>query len=308
MTDRLSSLRPTPMPDISPFAGLIHRPGQPSAGTYIPSPTLELAVQAFLMQHQLPQESPLTPRSMLIQGPPGTGKTEVTQRAALAMGTAVMLLAPSVFSSKHEGGGVEAVTDALHEAERYSRANNLPIAVMFDDIDHSTLSVGDNTAHTVNTADMIGHLQALSSNRALHVTYTGLPIPFLATANAADRIAPSLFRQMRAKVVTHTVDDNTKLELAHKLFAPSGATERVFIDKLFKRYRQETIAFWPALHSDYRAARIQAVLRAKGFDPTLVQTELAQRRPLDLALINRLAAACRAARPLDFLWTRKSAA
>lgn len=308
MTDPLSSLRPTPMPEISPFAGLIRRPGQPLGGTYIASPTLELAVQAFLMQHLLPDESPASPRSMLIQAPPGTGKTEVTLRAALAMGTAVMLLAPSVFSSKHEGGGVEAVTAALHEAERFSRANKMHIAVMFDDIDHSTLSVGDNTGHTVNTADMIGHLQALSSNRALHVTYTGLPIPFLATANAADRIAPSLFRQMRAKVVTHTVDTTTKLELAHKLFAPSGAKERAFIDKLFKAHARESIAFWPALHSDYRAARIQAVLRAKGFDPALVQAELATRRPLDTALITKLAQTCKTARPMNFLWTSKPAA
>ena len=308
MPETMSSLQPTPMPSISPFAAHIRRPGQPVGGTYIPSPTLELAVQAFLIQHQIPEESAATPRSILIQGPPGAGKTEVTLRAALTMGVAVMLLPPSVFSSKHEGGGVEAVTDALHEAERFSRANKLPITVMFDDIDHSTLSVGENTGHTVNTGDMVGHLQALSSNRTLHVTHTGLPIPFLATANAADRIAPSLFRQMRAKVVTHTVDDTTKLELAHTLFAPQGSTERAFIDKLFRRYRTESIAFWPALHSDYRAARIQAVIRAKGFNPAEVRAELSTRRPLDTALITKLADTCRTARPMNFLWTRKPAA
>lgn len=300
------ALKPTNIYNVSAYTALIYKPGQRLAGTYIPSPKLELAVQAFLMQHQLPEESLTTPRSLLVQGVPGTGKTEITIRSALAMGTALMVLAPSVFSSKHEGGGVEAVTEALQEAERYSRANKQPIAVLFDDIDHSTLSVGDNTAHTVNTADMIGHLQNLSGNRNLHTTFAGLPIPFLATANAADRIAPSLFRQMRAKIVTHAVDENTKLELAHRLFKPANKEERIFIDRLFHTYRKEQIAFWPALHSDYKSARIQEVIRAKGFDADSVRQELAAGKPIDTALLTRLAAACRANRPGNFLWKRKA--
>ncbi|MGD9803882.1 MAG: AAA family ATPase [Hyphomicrobiaceae bacterium] len=306
MHDIVNRLPPSKPPTISRFAAHIHRPGQLLPGTYIPSPRLESAVQAFLMQHQLPDESPATPRTLLVQGPPGIGKTESTLRAALAMNIAVLLLPPSIFGSKHEGGGTEAVTEALQEAERFSRCYQQPIAAFFDDVDHSTLTVGDNTGHTVNTADVIGHLQNLSGNRRLHVTHAGLPIPLLATANDASRIAPSLFRQMRAKVITHTVEPETKHALARSLFAPATTAEHQFIDKLYRTYAKEPIAFWPALHSDYKAARIQAVMKATGFDPAAVQKALAARRPLDTALITKLAAACRSARPMNFLWANRT--
>lgn len=310
MTDKITTLPPAPIPPVSPYVANIYRPDQQLPGTYIPSPDLELAVQAFLIQHQLPDESPSTPRTLLIQGPPGTGKTEVSLRAALAIGTAVMLLPPSIFSSKHEGGGVEQLTEALQEAERFSHANRTHIAVLLDDVDHSILSIGSggNVGHTVNTADAIGHLQNLSSNRNLHVGYQRLPIPFVATANAASRIAPSLFRQMRARVHTHTADDDAKLELAHRLFAPTTKEERSFIDQLFKKHRKEQIAFWPALFSDYKAARIKALIRSKSFERDAVQQHLARRQPIDTQLLEQLAEACRKARPFDFLWKTSKAA
>jgi hypothetical protein len=70
------------------------------------------------------------------------------------------------------------------------------------EIYHALKSGLKKAGHTTNVGTMVGHLQSLSSNRSVHVTCRGLPIPLLATANAADKIAPSLFRNMRAKVYT----------------------------------------------------------------------------------------------------------
>lgn len=302
----MSIMPPVPQPPMSRFAQYMLEPGRPLPGVYIPAPKAERSIQAFLMQHQLPEESPNTPRCYLFQGPPGVGKTEIMVRSALAMG-ALMMLPPSVFSSKHEGGGVQTVSEALEDLSADSHAKKRPVAILFDDMDHSSLSIDENTSHTTNPQEVIGFLQHLASNRGLYTTFTGLPIPLLATANAADRMAPSLFRHMRAKVFTHSVDDDTKQELAHKLFQPANADERTAIDRLFKAYRKEAIAFWPALASDYRAASIEKVMEEHGPDAAAVRKAMRTKAPLDVALLTTLAVKCRAAKPCNFLWKWRKA-
>lgn len=307
MTDKITALQPTVVPQVSRYRALIQLPGTPPPRSYIPSPELEKQVQSFLMMHRMPSFRQSVPRTILIQGPPGSGKTAITLRAGLAMGTAVLVTPPSIFASKHEGGGVEQLTEMLQEAERYSASSKTHIAVLFDDVDHSTLSVaGDNVGHTVNTGTMVGHLQHLSHARDVHVCFDGTCIPFLATSNAADRIAPSLFRDMRAKRVVHVVSESTKQELAHRLFRPIGNDERRLIDKLFNKHRKESIAFWPALRSSYDQERLAQFISSKGHDVEAAERALGIRAHLDEALLFRLAETARKSRPANFLWTSRN--
>lgn len=308
MSDNVTSMQPMPALHVSPYRQNIFDPRKPLSGFYIPSKGLQLAVQAFLMQHEDPDESPLTPRSMLVQGVPGSGKTEIALRSTLMIGTAIMLIPPSTFSSKTEGGGVEKITEAMQEAERFSHANKLYIAMLFDDIDHSNLSLSENVGRTTNPADVVGHLQSLSTNRNVHVGFSGLPVPLLATANAANKMAPSLWRNQRAKVFTHTLDESTKQELARKYFAPTTHSESTLINSLFRTYRNEEISFWPALHSDYLAKRREHLIELHGFDRAAIRREMAKRPPLDADLLHRLAENCRKSRPFDFLTKLRSSA
>ena len=112
------TLQGTRIAEMSSYASMIRHQGDAMPGPYVASPALETTVQTFLMQHRLPQESSFTPRLLLIQGMPGTGKTEIASRTVLRCSSLIQL-SPSVFASKHEGGGVLAVTEALGEAERH---------------------------------------------------------------------------------------------------------------------------------------------------------------------------------------------
>lgn len=308
MSETVTSLKASTMPYVSPFAQNMYLPNQAMDEVYIPSPALELATQAFLFQHQFASESPRTPRFMLIQGDMGTGKTSIAVRASMLMGTAILLLPPSAFASKHEDGGIDKITDAMQELERYSQAHRVHTALLADDIDHSNLSIDENTGKTTNPATIVGHLQAMSNNRKMHVGFTGLPIPILVTANSANKIAASLFRLQRARTYTHVMDEATKQEIARQLFGPATHAESTALARLFKTYRKENVAFWPALASDYRSKRIENAIRKNGFDRANMQKMLDARLPLDIALLTQLAEACRKTRPFDFLAKYRSAA
>lgn len=307
MSDKVTSLQPSQLPPVGQFRHLIRTPNEPMTDHYIPSPDLELAVKSFLWLHRSPSRRLNTPRTMLIQGVPNSGKTFISMHAALTMGTAVAVIPPSTFSSKHEGGGVDALTELLHDLERHSHATKQHVTALFDDIDHSILSIGETgtTGHTVNTADMVGHLQALSQSRMTHTCFDGTAIPFLATSNDASKMAPSLMRLGRAVTFTHEVNDKAKLELARHHFQPQSATEKAFIDKLVKTYIKEQIGFWPALASLYDAKRLASAVAAKGFNVERMEQVLNGYAPLNMTLLSELAEHCRKDRPANFLWTRK---
>jgi hypothetical protein len=308
MAENVTSMQPMPTLHVSAYRQNIITPQHALGDFYVPSPKLERVIQSFLIAHQLSKESPLTPRSLLLQGDMGTGKTEIALRSALMMGAAVMFLAPSIFSSKLEGGAVEKIVEAMQEAERYSHANRLHIAILFDDIDHSSLSGGENVGRTTNPQDVVGHLQSLSTSRNVHVGFTGLPIPIIATANSASKMTPSLWRNQRAKVVTHTMDDATKHEVARKYLAPISHDESQIVASLFKHFKKEDVAFWPALASDYREQRIAALIDVHGFNHAAIERALEKRLPLNLQLLMLLAETCRKSRPFDFLAKFRSAA
>lgn len=304
MTETITSIKPVPQTPLSRNRHYIRTPDQLPTELYVPQPDAELFVQSFLMMHRSDHRND-APRTALLQSGPGSGKSLLCLRAALMLGTAVARIPPSVLSSRFEGGAVETLTDILHACEQYSRDTGQYTAVLFEDVDTGALTISENTGHTVNTLDTIGHLQFLADNKHIHVNFDKTTIPFIATANAASEVRASLFRDMRAETYTHVMPEPVKELIAQQIFAPVSPEEQRIVAKLFKAHRTEQPAFWKQLAYDYRRRRIQEVITRYGSDVKAVNAELAIRRPLDGPLLHELAKSRRAARPITFLFNRK---
>lgn len=303
-TTNRTSIKPVMLPQGLRYRHLIHAPGTPIDTSHVSVPELEAFIQAHLLMLRSIDRAN-APRIALVQSVPGTGKSQTCLYAALMLGTAVARVPPSIFGSKHEGGAVENFTELMHTCERYSAETKQYIAVQIEDIDAGILSISENTGHTVNTKEAIGHIQTVADNKALHVNHDGTAIPIIATANAATEVRASLFRPGRADTYTHVVPTDVKRAIVDEVFRPVSPEEQRILDRLFKAYATEQPAFWKAVHHDYKKHRIGAVIKKHGADMTAVNAELARRVPLDSDLLHELARNRRAARPVDYLFNRK---
>src|SRR5205807_2726563 len=94
------------------------------------------------------------------------------------------------------------------------------VVALFEDLDASILAVGENTGHTVNTKEIIGHLQMLADKRDVHVAFDGSCIPWIATTNSVMEVRASMFRDRRADIFTLEVDATTKRKMLDLHFEP----------------------------------------------------------------------------------------
>ncbi len=291
---------PPSQPAPSPFASLIRMPGQYLCPDGIIFDELERAIRRHLFKQVLPSLKGHTERYLVIQGARGTGKTVTATDASLRYGFAVALLPASILASEHEGGATAILRDFMAFAAETSRARKIRLAIVADDFDLAISAADEHTGKTI-TSLLIPHLlqQLAHTREPRNYDDSGLPIIF--TGNNFTTMRSSLFREGRATWHTHrpTLDD--KLLIAFQLFNLRTFDERRMLERLVRSYRDESVAFWRALHSDLMTERLDDLIE-RGL-PDVAAAEAEYRRPmaLDPAKLWTLARARSKSGPVSFL-------
>jgi hypothetical protein len=274
------SLPPTPSPSVpSPFANLIRTPGDYLCPDGVIFDELERAIRRHLFKQVLPSLKGRTERYLIIQGARGTGKTVTATDASLRYGFAVALLPASMLASEHEGGATAVLRDFMAFAAEASRARRQRIVIVADDFDLSISAADEQTGKTINSL-LVTHLlqQMADTHEPRNFDDSGMPIIF--TGNNFTTVRSSLFREGRAAWHTHrpTLDD--KLLIAFQLFNPRTFDDRRIIERLVRSYREESVAFWRALHNDLLTEKLDDLI-ARGL-PDVAAAEAEFRRPVPL--------------------------
>lgn len=271
------SLPPPSAP--SPFASLIRLPGEYLCPDGVIFDELERAIRRHLFKQVLPSLKGRTERYLIVQGARGTGKTVTATDASLRYGFAVALLPASMLASEHEGGATAVLRDFMAFAAEASRARKLRIVIVADDFDLSISAADEQTGKTINSLLVTHYLQQMAdTHEPRNFDDSGLPIIF--TGNNFTTVRSSLFREGRATWHTHrpTLDD--KLLIAFQLFNPRTFDDRRLIERLVRSYRDESVAFWRALHNDLLTERLDDLI-ARGL-PDVAAAEAEFRRPVPL--------------------------
>ena len=274
------SLPPSPPSSApSPFASLIRTPGDYLCPDGVIFDELERAIRRHLFKQVLPSLKGRTERYLIVQGARGTGKTVTATDASLRYGFAVALLPASMLASEHEGGATAVLRDFMAFAAEASRTRRLRIVIVADDFDLSISAADEQTGKTINSL-LVTHLlqQMADTHEPRNFDDSGLPIIF--TGNNFTTVRSSLFREGRASWHTHrpTLDD--KLLIAFQLFNPRTFDDRRLIERLVRSYREESVAFWRALHNDLLTERLDDLI-ARGL-PDVAAAEAEFRRPVPL--------------------------
>ena len=300
ITSLAQSLPPSQQPVASPFASFLRMPGQYLCPDGIIFDELERAIRRHLFKQVLPSLKRHTERYLVVQGARGTGKTVSATDASLRYGFAVALLPASILASEHEGGATTILRDFMAFAAETSRLRKVRLAIVADDFDLSISAADDQTGRTINSLLMTHQLQQLADTREPR-NYDDSGMPIIFTGNNFTTMRSSLFREGRATWHTHrpTLDD--KLLIAFQLFNPRTFDERRLLEKLVRSYREESVAFWRALHSDLMTERLDDLIE-RGL-PDVAAAEAEYRRPvaLDPAKLWTLARARANAGPASFL-------
>jgi hypothetical protein len=274
------SLPPPPQSSApSPFASLIRTAGEYLCPDGVIFDELERAIRRHLFKQVLPSLKGRAERYLIVQGARGTGKTVTATDASLRYGFAVALLPASMLASEHEGGASAVLRDFMAYAAEASRARKLRIVIVADDFDLSISAADEQTGRTINSL-LVTHLlqQMADTHEPRNFDDSGLPIIF--TGNNFTTVRSSLFREGRATWHTHrpTLDD--KLLIAFQLFNPRTFDDRRLIERLVRSYRDESVAFWRALHNDLMTERLDDLI-ARGL-PDVAAAEAEFRRPVPL--------------------------
>jgi len=294
------NLPPPTQPAASPFASFLRTPGQYLCPNGIIFDELERAVRRHLFKQVLPSLKGHTERYLIIQGPRGTGKTVSASDASLRYGFAVLLLPASILASEHEGGATAVLRDFMAYAADISRARRMRLTIVADDFDLSISAADEHTGKTINSLLITHLLQQLADTREpRNYDDSGLPIIF--TGNDFTTMRSSLFREGRASWHTHrpTLDD--KLLIAFQLFNPRTFEERRLIERLVRTYRDESVAFWRALHGDMMTERLDDLIERSLPDVATAEAEFRRPMALDAAKLATLARARSKSGPASFL-------
>ena len=290
--------QPTTAP--SPFLSLLRNPGEYLCPDGVIFDELERAIRRHLFKQVLPSLKGRAERYLIVQGARGTGKTVTATDASLRYGFSVALLPASILASEHEGGATAVLRDFMAFAAETSRARRQRIVIVADDFDLSISAADEQTGKTINSLLVTHHLQQMAdTHEPRNFDDSGLPIIF--TGNNFTTVRSSLFREGRATWHTHrpTLDD--KLLIAFQLFAPRTFDDRRILERLVRSYRDESVAFWRALHNDLLTERLDDLI-ARGLpDVAAAEAEFRRPMPLDSQKLLLLARARSRTGPASFL-------
>lgn len=275
----LSSHVPPSLPSPA-FTAEVRRPGELlNPGGHIFA-EVEKVVQRHLFALQvLKTGHPKPQRFLVVTGMPGTGKTMSVTDAALRFGNAVIQLSAANVASPNEGGATEVLESYLADAVRHSQIHKEPVAIIADDFDCGIISVGKDTGNTINTGLVVQKLQSLADSEDYR-NYDGSRIALIFTGNDWSNVRSSLFREGRATWYEHVVSPQEMRDFVFHLFTPATASEQRLLEKLVRRYRKESAAFWATVKSSLRHDIIDALLASGVTDPAFIQFELGRPRPL----------------------------
>jgi hypothetical protein len=298
---RITNLAPsTPPAAPTPFAGLVRTPGQYLCPEGVIFDELERAIRRHLFKQVLPSLKGRVERYLIIQGARGTGKTVSATDASLRYGFAVALLPASMLASEHEGGASAVLDDFMGFVAEASRSRKVRIAIVADDFDLSISAADSQMGKTINSLLVTHQLQQLADTQEpRNFDDSGMPIIF--TGNNFTTMRASLFRDGRAAWHTHrpTLDD--KLAIAFQLFNPRSFDDRRLIERLVRTYRDESVAFWRALHSDLMTDRLDEIIARSLPDVAAAEAEFRRPVPLDGTKLIALARTRAKTRPMSFL-------
>jgi hypothetical protein len=261
---------------------------------------LERAIRRHLFKQVLPSLKGRVERYLIIQGARGTGKTVSATDASLRYGFAVAMLPASMLASEHEGGASAVLDDFMNFVVETSRARKVRIAIVADDFDLSISAADSQMGKTINSLLVTHQLQQLADTQEpRNFDDSGLPIIF--TGNNFTTMRASLFRDGRATWHTHrpTLDD--KLAIAFQLFNPRSFDDRRLIERMVRTYRDESVAFWRALHSDLMTDRLDEIIARSLPDVAAAEAEFRRPVPLDGVKLSTLARTRAKTRPMSFL-------
>lgn len=298
---RITNLAPsTPPAAPTPFAGLVRLPGHYLCPEGVIFDELERAIRRHLFKQVLPSLKGRVERYLIIQGARGTGKTVSATDASLRYGFAVALLPASMLASEHEGGASAVLDDFMNFVAETSRSRKVRIAIVADDFDLSISAADSQMGKTINSLLVTHQLQQLADTQEpRNFDDSGMPIIF--TGNNFTTMRASLFRDGRATWHTHrpTLDD--KLAIAFQLFNPRSFDDRRLIERLVRTFRDESVAFWRALHSDLMTDRLDEIIARSLPDVAAAEAEFRRPVPLDGAKLWTLARTRAKTRPMSFL-------
>lgn len=286
------------------FTSLIRSADDPASRDYVDVPALSLEIRKFAALQVAASTRDHAPRIMVIAGPPGTGKSEGARNAALSCGFAVAPVSCSLLASDVEGGATATLNAMLEEFEGYSARQRKRVLAILDDFDLSIVARDDKTGVSSNTNLLTERLQYLADNRHVYRNFDGSNLAFIFTINNAEPLRASLLRDMRATWVEHDPCKATKASIAIRILDPQTAAERAVVAKLTRRYASQPIAFWKALRLDLDAARLDDLL-GNGFPAAdQIDAAMAQRAPIDPALLKRAARKRSGSRIRNYLFQR----
>jgi len=298
---RITNLAPsTPPAAATPFAGLVRMPGQYLCPEGVIFDELERAIRRHLFKQVLPSLKGRVERYLIIQGARGTGKTVSATDASLRYGFAVAMLPASMLASEHEGGASAVLDDFMSFVVETSRTRKMRIAIVADDFDLSISAADSQMGKTINSLLVTHQLQQLADTQEpRNFDDSGMPIIF--TGNNFTTMRASLFRDGRATWHTHrpTLDD--KLAIAFQLFNPRSFDDRRLIERMVRTYRDESVAFWRALHSDLMTDRLDEIIARSLPDVAAAEAEFRRPVPLDGVKLATLARTRAKTRPMSFL-------
>lgn len=251
----ISAGGPPPLPTYKYMHRLRH-PGDPITRQRFEFRELAMKVRAWLTYQIGAGTRDSAARMLWVQGASGQGKTEGCLVAALNAGFHVLPLTGADFAGKTEGASTEALHAVLSECVSWSALHKAWVVITLDDFDLSTASIGDDTAHTINSQLLIQEVMALADERHRYRNGDGTNIGFIVTVNDATGMRESLTRSGRADWYDHVPSNEDKANIAHAILAPQTSAERDLVKALVRKNMRQPVAFWKALY--HRMQALQA--------------------------------------------------
>lgn len=129
---------------------------------------------------------------LLLYGPPGTGKTTVAQLIARELGWEMVFAGGGDFRTAYQGSGKAKIDAFFAEAIKRAKKSNLPVMLIFDEIDGMASALRDTGGTNLNLED----------SRAMKALVTTLDqyrydpnIFIVGTSNYPERLDPAIRRR-----------------------------------------------------------------------------------------------------------------
>jgi hypothetical protein len=101
--------------------------------------------------------------------------------------------------------------------------------------------------------------------------------------------------------LTHRPSLDDKLVIAFQIFNPRSFEDRRVIERLVRTYRDESVAFWRALHNDLMTDRLDDIISRSLPDVAAAEAEFRRPVSIDPAKLTKLASTRAKTRPMSFL-------